>query len=331
MQMIIAPIKFEESSSSVTNLQSTLLIMLPAIGFTEFVIPKHELDAQQALGGTIEAIKILRDQFPDNYNETLLVDVLMAKRINDFMRNYYVVKGTITNIHQKGLANYLVHINEYDLDKIKSIGKVFTDQDGEFELTFLYTQDMQFNDNTTNPDIYFDIVTPSGEELSIAQIFIINNGRETKVESLANSPRAPIVLTNVTNEMNVHIIPNIIEIILTKFEILIMTLSPFLDNNNFIELKEDEENFQISFLSKDSGIEKSAIQKLQLAFLNERNSKLPSWAFFGLSNIPLPFSEWNNKTSEEFIALLQSFKPTNAIEDLNRLAANLRVMEKIIE
>ncbi|MBC7511821.1 MAG: hypothetical protein H7320_24240, partial [Ferruginibacter sp.] len=319
---------FEETSANLANLQAALLIMLPAIGVTAFKIPAAELAAQKALDGTRTAIELVQEKFPENYDTSVLVDELTAKLINDFMSKWFVVKGRLTDSQQQGLAAHTILLGEYDLDFAGALGETITNIDGSFEFGFTYDERIQNNDGLTNPDIGIQIISPSGLELPIANIFTIVDGAEKVAERLADSPKAPIVLMNVGNETIVRIVPVTNEIRLTEFENLVAALRPFMGKRDFADLKEDDQNFHISFLNKETGIQKSTIKNLKNAFVNERESNLAAWAFFGLSSTPLPISEWNNKTLEEFIALLQSFKPANTTEDINALAEKLRAFAK---
>ncbi len=312
MQIITSPVQFQEISANVANLQTALSIMMPSIGVVDFKIPAAELAGQTALDATRDAIELIQEKFPDNYDRSLLVDKLMAKLINDFIRNWFSIKGKLTNSHQQGMAAHTILFDEYNLDAQTALGKATTNTDGSFEFGFLYSEQSRKKDGNSNPDIKFKIISPQGLELPIVHIFIITDGAEIVAERLADSAKAPFVLLNISNETIVRIVPD--EIKLTEFENAVAALQPFTGETSFASLKEDDNNFQISFLSKETGIEKSTVENLKNAFIIERDNDLPAWAIFGLSMAPLPMAEWKNKTPEEFIALLNTLTPANTME-----------------
>lgn len=330
MKLINFPIESQESSINVANLQSALSIMLPTIGAIDFKIPAAELAAQKALDGTREAIKMLQDKFPNNYNQDSLVDELMAKLINDFVRNWFTINGRLTDLNGQGLSDYIILTSEYEIDRMSELGLVLTNPDGSFTFSFRYEAKLPEGNTLTTPDLFFKIRGAFGQ-LGLAfpltknpeAVFVVEDGIETPVPRLAEFEKAPLVLMNCPQEMEVRIIVATAQSNFTIFERLIIQLSPFMRQTNFADLKEDEQNFQISFLSKKTDIQKSIIENLKYAFVNEQNSNLPAWAFFGLSISPLPISEWNSKTTEEFIALLQTFKPATSVENLSTLTEKL--------
>lgn len=335
MKLIVFPIRLKESSSNVANLQAALSTMLPAIGLTDFKIPATELAAQKALDGTRTAIELIQQKFPDNYDNSLLVDELMAKLINDFMSKWFVVKGKLTDSNGQRLSNYTVLILKFDIDKTVEVGVAVTNLDGMFTVSFLYEAKLQNGDGDTNPDLCFKVTGSFGQfglpmpfTKNAEVVFIIENGVETAIPRLADSEKAPIVLMNCQQEMEVRIMVTTAQSKLTEFELLITQLLPLMGERIFADLKEDEDNFQISFLSKKKNIPKLTIENLKNAFTNERDNNIPAWAFFGLSSAQLPMSEWNNKTSEEFIALLQTFKPASLVQDLNALTVKLIAFAK---
>lgn len=337
MKLIVFPIQFEETSANVANLQAALSIILPAFGFTDFKIPFAELAAQKALDGTRTAIELVQEKFPDNYDKNLLVDELLAKLINDFMSKWFVVKGRLTDSNGQGLSNHTVLISEFDIDQTVEVSVAATNTDGTFTVSFLYEAKLQHGDGNTNPDLFFKVSGSFGQlglpmplTKNAEVVFIIENGIETAVPRLAASEKAPSVLMNCQQEIEVRIIVTTAQSKLTEFELLITELLPFMGERSFANLKEDEDNFQISFLSKKKNIPKLTIENLKNAFINERDNNIPAWAFFGLSSAQLPMSEWNNKTPEEFIALLQAFKPASVVQDLNVLTVKLIAFAKNI-
>lgn len=327
---IFSPINYSEISDNVSNLQSALLQLLPLLGKPDYKISAEEMEKKAAYDSTVNGIKYLRDKYPNRYNQELLVDELMATLINELLDKIFVVRGRLTNNDRQSIAEHTIVIAEYDLDGFSEFDKKTTNADGAFAFSFIYGEDFQKRDGKTNPDLLFKVYSPSGEELPIETILSISNDSETAVARIADSPGAPIVLMNVDSEIQIRIIPVQKTIRQTEFERLVAILSPFMGERNFADLKEDKENFQISFLAKESGVERSKIEMLRQAFTEERSStdRNPAWAFFELANLPLPVREWLNKTLEELAALLKSLQPQTSHEDTKELAERLQKYAK---
>ena len=321
---ITAPIKFSETSDQVSNLQSALFLLLPMLGFADYEIPNAELEEMKAGDATVKGIMILRDKYPDEYNLELLVDERMAKLINGLLDSLFVVTGRLTHIDRQGIPEYTIVIAEYDLDGITEFDKTITNADGAFSFRFMYDAAFQKADGKTNPDLLFKVFAPSGAELNIATVYKISNESETEVAKLAESTEAPIVLMNAEQEISIRIVPVEKEKRITEFERLLTLLAPFMGERNFADLKEDEKNFQISFLSKESSVEKASIEMLRYAFAEERNNPIPAWAFFELANLPLPVVEWNRKTTDELVSILKPLQPGFFIEDIQELVKKLQ-------
>lgn len=330
---ITNPIQFSETSDQVSALQSALLLLLPLLGFSDYAIPATELEEKKAGEGTVKGVSILQDKYPNNYNPEFLIDELMAKLINNLLDAVFMVTGRLAQNNGLGLAEHTIVIAEYDLDGGSELGKKTTNADGAFTFSFIYDEAFQKGDGKTNPDLVFKIYTPSRPELSarelpISTIFSIENEADTAIPSLADSPEAPIVLMNVAKETSIRIVPVQKEKRLTEFERLLALLAPFMGEKNFADLKEDEKNFQVSFLSKESGVEKAKIEMLKYAFTEERSGGIAAWAFFELANLPLAVKEWNHKAIDELAAILKPLQPNSSDENPVELAKKLQAYSK---
>ena len=331
MTLILSPITFNESSDNVANLQAALLIIFPVIGFTDFKLSASEIQVKSAFDGTVEGVKILQNKFPDNYNPDLLVDELMAKLINGILAKRITVNGTLIDSNGQGLSGHNVLISEFDIDQTVEIGAAATNLDGTFTFSFLNEAKLQNGDSNTNLDLLFKVRGSFGQFLlafpltrNAEAIFVIENGLETAIPRLAPSEKAPIVLMNCPPEIELRIIVITAQSNLTEFERLLIQLQPFMRQIGFADLKEDDENFQISFLSKKSGIEKATIEILKNAFVDEHKSNgLPAWAFFGLAKLPLAISEWPTKSVEEFTTILNPLQPSNPTDSISTIAQSL--------
>ncbi len=331
MNQVIAPIKIEETSEQVANLQSALLVILPALGFLDFVIPAEEIKAKKAMDGTLKGIHFLRERFPDEYNLDLVVDELMAGLITGLMAKVFTIKGRLTDRNGQGLPNHVVVISEIDIDQNIDLGSAGSNADGSFNFSFIYKPDLQDDDSNTNPDLLFRLSGAFGEVGLMAvltkeaeSVFIIENGIEQKVSHLTESSKSPIVLMNVGHDMEVRIAVGTNAGKLTEFEKLIAQLLPYMRKTAFADLQEDDTHFQISFLSKESGVQKASIEKLKNAFIENRvHDPIPAWAFFGLDSLLLDFSDWPTKSTEELATIITPLQPSTLHEDVKAIAEKL--------
>lgn len=344
MKQIKDPIKFNEVSYNVANLHLALEVLLPKLGFHDFKIPEEELQARQALAGTVEAVLLLREKWNLHQQSDplvahpelmapqpeVLLDATLAEKINQALEKFYTVEGRVTFPNGLGLEGHQVTLSEYDLEGGNDLQKTITNADGTFQFVFDYSKELKRGDGGTELDLWMQVTAPDGIMPPIETIFLVGDGIETAVSRLADSPIAPIVLMNVPKEITVRIVPVQKEIRLTEFERLVALLSPFMGERHFADLKEDDKNFQISFLSKESDVEKASIEMLKHAFSEERSSGIAAWAFFELANLPLPVSEWNNKTTEELAAVLKPLQPHASDENLIELAQKLQDYSKEI-
>jgi len=242
--------------------------------------------------------------------------------------NAFRISGTVTNVDKIGLSQISVMISEIDLENTTTIATTKTDERGSFSISFDYNNDLQDSDNQTNPDVIFQLFNPSQEEIAISRIFISSLASETPVDKLSDSKLAPIVLMNIPKEIMLRIVPDFHQRPLTEFEKTIFLLNPYMRQISFADLKEDEKNFQISFLNRESGIDKIIIEILKNAFITERNTQLPAWAFFGLDRLSFDYANSKNVTIDEMALLLRPLQPASSQDDLKIIAEKILAYSK---
>lgn len=244
---------------------------------------------------------------------------------------YSYIQGVLTDAHKNRLSGYTIIVSEYDLDGTKEIARTSnpTKDDGVFEFEFNFNKTLREGDANTAPDLMFQILDSTQKQQSILAIFTHNSELETVVPALSASKQAPIVLMNAPSNINLRIVVDLQQRPLTEFEELISRLDPYIKKENIETLKEDDANFQISFLSKESGIEKKKIEQLRNAFQQAREfTNIPAWAFFGLDSINLSFDLISFMPVEKLITELQTLQPDFDKNDLNTVATNLQQLAK---
>lgn len=326
LQSITSPILFNEVSLQVTNLQ----LALTALGYT---IDALDIAEHKAGSATIHIIRQIQSENNIRIDDRFVVDQPTADFLNQLLRtkgllnieevNKFKLKGKLTDANLYPLKEHIIVLSEYDLLNIYDIDKAISKEDGSFEFAFDFTENLKTADDITNPDICFKIYDPSGAAQSVGNIYRVEHGIELAVSRLTDSEKSPIVLMNIPNEMELRIQIKSKKLVLTEFERLVNILSPLMQGIGFADLQEDEEQFQISFLSKESGIEKVKIELLKNAFAEGNANNIPAWALFELSNLSITGPQWINKTIEDFVILLKPLQPSNHDENLKELAEKL--------
>ncbi|MGV8962836.1 MAG: neuraminidase-like domain-containing protein [Candidatus Saccharimonadaceae bacterium] len=299
---------------------------------------------------TIKLVDFLQRFFQIQTTETGAIDELSAQKLNNLLMQFgglnidkpegypykieeknqedetlYKISGAVTDANMKGLSNISVQISEFDIDKITTIAFTTTDEKGNFSFYFDNTNDLRENDNKTNPDIIFRLFDQSQNEIAVSTIFINSFDTEQQVDKLSEAKLSPIILINVSKEVQVRIVTDCNIQTLTEFEKMVLLLQPFMGQVEFADLKEDEDNYQISFLSIESGVDKVIIEIFKNAFIVERNTQLPAWAIFGLDRLPFDYTDSKNVTIDHMILILTPLQPASSNEDLNVLAEKLLV------
>jgi hypothetical protein len=332
MKAIASPINENSPVATIQNLQSGLLLLLQWLQSE----PAREslLEEQQAgrYGGVTKEL-VFGFQTRSELEGTGYVDQPTADALNRLLRGLvtieesstWTIQGQITDALQRGLSEYLVLVSEYDLDAITQIAESRSNADGRFEFTFDYSERLQDSDRPTAPDLIFSISDPNGAEKKVSAIFIIDNQQETNVPRLADTDEAPIVLMNAPQNLKIRISVALTQRPITEFEELIARLSPFMGQTAFIDLKEDQTNFQISFLNKESGISKEKITQLRDAFVRGREADIiPAWVFFGIASQQITFNALGSMEIAQLVQVLVPLQPSSYQENLEDIAIRLK-------
>jgi SepF-like predicted cell division protein (DUF552 family)/predicted kinase len=333
---IVAPLRFGDRATEVVNLQTGLILIV------EKQLLRIDSEAQklyieglrQEQKGqiyndfTVKAVSIFQEQ--SQLNPTGEVDRSTADALNRVLQNLGMssgidIRGRLTDNHEIGLSKYVISLSEYDLDGTVQIARSISGDDGSFGFKFNNNEILKQGDDNTAPDLVFQIFDPNSTEQMVMAIFTIAGERETSVPRLSESQQAPIVLMNVPSALILRIVADLHQRPLTEFEQLVARLSPFMRQINFADLKEDEANFQISFLNKESGVEKTKIEQLRDAFKQEREfDRVPAWAFFGLASQNVSLSSVISMPLDELVAVLKPLQPSDDALNLESVANSLK-------
>jgi peptidoglycan hydrolase-like protein with peptidoglycan-binding domain len=333
---IVAPLRMGDRSPEVINLQTGLIKIIDKqflrLSMEDQKVLRDGLiqEQQQQIYSefTIKVVSAFQEK--SQLNSTGEVDRSTAEALNNILQELGVsssitVRGRITDANRKGLSKYIIILSEYDLDGAVQIARSIADDDGTFEFQFDNTDVLKQGDSNTAPDLMFQILDTNETERTIKAIFMLSDDREISIPRIAVSPKAPIVLVNVSSMLILRIVADLQQRDLTEFEQLITRLSPFMRQVGFADLKEDDENFQISFLSKESGVDKIKIEQLRDAFKQERAfDNVPTWAFFGLASNNITLASIAAMPIDGIISILKPLQPSEDLLDLASVAKNLK-------
>lgn len=243
----------------------------------------------------------------------------------------HIIRGRLTDANKQGLAQYTVVLSEFDLDGMTQIDSIITGRYGAFEFEFAFSDDLKKVDDTTELDLVFQVYDPTGAQVEVMSIFTLKGEIETAVAKISESQKAPIVLINAPSNLTLRIVigspqqlPQQPQHSITEFERLVARLTPFMGKVGFADLKEDEANFQISFLSKESGVGKTKIEQLREAFQQERDSNgIPAWVFFELAAQAILITSLASMAVDKIVAMLKPSQPQCDHHSLEAIANKL--------
>jgi hypothetical protein len=333
MKAIASPINENSPVATIQNLQSGLLLLLRSLQDQQNNLEGLLEEQRAGVYGGITKEVIADFQRRSELTVTGYVDQPTADALNRLLQGLtaieesstWTIQGQITDALQRGQSEYLVLVSEYDLDAVTQIAESRSNADGRFEFTFDYSERLQDSDRPTDPDLIFSISDPNGAEKKVSAIFIIDNQQEINVSRLADSDEAPIVLMNAPQNLKIRISVALTQRPITEFEELIARLSPFMGQTAFIDLKEDQTNFQISFLNKESGISKEKITQLRDAFVREREADIiPAWVFFGIASQQITFNALGSMEIAQLVQVLVPLQPSSDQESLEEIAIRLK-------
>lgn len=336
MKKIIAPITQDSDKEVIANLQEVLLFLLEnkkILAINDQARDRNydglKDDLMQQLFGdyTDGVIKIFQKE--NGLNTSGIADDITAEKLNGFLLSEpeynddeYLIKGYVKSLIPM-VEGLRVTFYEFDISGSTEIGAIETKPNGWFEYGFIYNDTYKAGDSDTAPDLTFKVFDADGNEQFIESVEIIspNTAVASRLGNQLNSLWL-IINSHQNLEFIIHISASSRPI--TEFEKLVAKLTPFLSELKFTDLKEDDENFQISFLSKESGVEKNKIEKLKYAFQQEGIAeKVPAWVFFGLTDEQHSLEAIRFLSSLEIEAKITPLQPSKVQNDLKTIAANL--------
>jgi hypothetical protein len=252
MQKITPPIKFNETNTTVNNLQEALLFLLGKNIFTTKEPPntptkenfkewlallQQEKIASLYGEGTKQLVATFQIQqsIGDNFKGEI-VEEATANKMNEVLASLGAfdsieklkVFGVVRNEFGELLNNVSVQVFDKDIRSEQLLGSVVAER-GSYEV--VYNKDQFQKAEKQAADILVKLVDSAGKELHKTAIFY-----------------------NAANELEVNInLKNVNYKGPSEWELLTSTVTPLLENLSPLELREDEQFQDISFLAGESG------------------------------------------------------------------------------
>ena len=209
----------------------------------------------------------------------------------------YEVKGTVCLADGLAIAGVNVRAVDRDLRSEQALGETRTDRNGFYRIG--YTADTFRKAEKGGIDLVVKVIADDGSLWATSPI-------------LFNAP--PIAEVDLT-------VPAEMKSPLSLFERIALDLPPLLDGMNVVELEENEEHQDLSFLSGETGFEKAALARFVLAArLEQLDMEAPFWfailggSFFQYDGNQSLSAQWltvkNRLPSLDALALRKSLNRT---------------------
>jgi hypothetical protein len=270
MKKLAGPIPFNSRGQHVADLHA--LILLAGLPLNE-----EEINSQWYGEATREAVRKFQLRFPEELEPTGELDLPTLRKINAIIggdeppagpkpEEGYTVSGHCYTAVEEPLKEVIVKAYSKLLRTEVLLGGTKTDEKGHYLVRYFPHQ--QEKKETTSLDIFIRIFDGQGT-------------------SLAQSPvsfQAPPALT-IDLKVGGGPIKGP-----SEYQQLIQTLQPHMQQLHYTDLREDKEYQDISYLSKDTGQDKTHIMELVLASLAEEKTSIATPYFYGLFREKIPIS-----------------------------------------
>lgn len=332
MNHITFPLNAESQGASLTDLHAALQLFLVRGIYSIDEQQRHffvkTLSEERAADKYGESTQKLVSMFQElkqvQVAEVGVVDAVTAVAMNRLLQELLTVRGRVVDAYGRALPNYVVSLSEYDVDGMTAIGSTQSNPEGDFVLDVRLHDALRTNDGTTGLDLVFEILDPNQARQTIVSVMTLSANAEQSVPRLAESEQAPFVVMNVNTDVEVRIVVHAGARLPTEFEKLVAQLLPFMGQTHFADLQEDAQHFQISFLARETGVERAKIEQLREAFQQERAATgVPAWVFFELAAPHIGLAKVAVLAKEALVALLVPLQPVADSSDLGDIAVRL--------
>jgi hypothetical protein len=300
MKKITKPIPANSRGKQVANLHEIML----AFGFK---VKEEEIIGQFFGESTSKEVRRFQEQFSNEIEITGEIDEVTLKKINSLIDKdkdndndkddgkgtgkggsnqpkpeKYRVKGHCYDTSEKSLARALVKAYDRDLRSEELLGQTKTDAKGYYE-------------------IWYTPAKFSKAEIGTADVVVKIENTDGRV--LVQSP----IYFNASKDVTIDVKIGGGQILgPSEYEQLVNELTPLLQGLTLTDLKEDKEFQDVTFLSSETGKDKSQIAELILANLALKQTQIPSEIFYCLfrQNIPSQITNYADSYLQNLDATL---------------------------
>lgn len=222
-----------------------------------FGIPVAEIRESFFREGTQQAVMGFQEKF--GLERTGVVDRHAAELINrEFYQRFkqFIVRGRVLTTDRRPLRGVCVRMCDRDLRSQQELDETRTDAEGRFELS--YFADKFKRAEKGSADLVFELIYGLGKIKKFELLRL-------KDKEMVVVP-APQIIFNAGDEEQVEIILSEEDIpALSEYEQLVQELTPLLCGLSPVELEEDEEHRDITFLSGETGFAAEKLVRFALA------------------------------------------------------------------
>lgn len=288
MQPIKALLKYGERNDAIANLNNALLFLADKTPVQATAVP-----GIKTVGEIRNTISKNLTLFDDNTKQLLMhvqanaglpptgeLDENAVTKINELLQQHgafttpggispvmisgdeqqeLTIEGYVTNALQLPIANVIVKAFDKDLRSEESIGETATNENGYYLIS--YKADMFAKQENKSADLLMHVYNNANKKLYESDNVIFN----IPEKFIYN-----IRLENYTVEQE------------SEFEIIKNTITPVLDGLTIVELKEDDEYKDVSFLSNECEIPYERIEYFVLAHKLNATYQIPPEFFYAL-------------------------------------------------
>ena len=159
-------------------------------------------------------------------------------------RALYVVRGNVTDGNNRPLAGLLVKAYDRDLRSESVLGECLTDPKGSYRIN--YTPEAFVSDEKNTADLYVRVFTPGGTPVFETEFeHIIFNASDYETIDISIS-------TPIKPEGN-------------EFDRIVSEMNELIGKVKIPELQETDKNRDVSFLSKETGIDTEKLEHVVIA------------------------------------------------------------------
>ncbi len=324
MKKISFPLTLLLKSPAVGDLQTALKFLLAKAAILQSN-PRMRLQRSKALKvdstyGPTTAKVVAAFQEENRLQASGDVDEATANALNRLLKEFgaldvppatppeipkpaWLVSGVVQDSSGRLLANLKVLVLDQNVRGSREIGSASTDDRGAFELPFDFPLGKENGEASSSqspaaPDLLFQIADSSGRSREVIALRLSGLGGEMNVHRIAPADDAPFIIVNAGKQSRVTIEIDEVEGVdgLSEFEEVEALLKPVLQGLGYHELQEGNGQFQVSFLSAETGLRGEIVQRLvaaaQLARRTEETrAPVPTAALYGLAHAALPL-DW---------------------------------------